>query len=109
MNYKRIGKVVFISSLIYELGAYCVSDKKTYTGAKVDPYLFSYNMIVKSIIRGFLWPWHVPLITYDVVYNHGFFPQYKRECAIFIHGEEYLDEGYMLSDKFKKQYRESSM
>lgn len=103
MNYKRIGKIVFCCSVMCETGAYYASDKKTHTGKDVDMALFSYNVLSTSFVKGLLWPWHVPLITYNF-FNHKLIPQYKRECTFFT--EAYLDE--YQSIKMNKQNKNIS-
>lgn len=100
MSYKRIGKIVFGCSVTYEGGAYYLSDMKTHSGDDVDPFLFSYNVLTTSFVKGLLWPYHVPLFIFNYS-QRGIIPQYKKDCVFFT--EAYLDEHDMLVDQLLKE------
>lgn len=63
--YQKIACVTFSTSIICEYYMYINSNKKTYKNTPVQLSKLHFNILNKSMWKGLLWPWHVPLAIYN--------------------------------------------
>lgn len=78
MSYIKIGTAVCIGSIGIEYDFYRKSNKT------VNINQVAFNVLVKSAVRGMLWPIHVPQLAYHLYYG-SLIPIYTRPGNIFSH------------------------
>lgn len=85
--YKKIAITTFTVSVISEMYQYHYTNFDNVLTCN-NYKLFIFNVIFKSIARGLIWPWHVPLNSYLII-NDNYKPIYKRKGNVF--SDEYYE------------------